>query len=81
MLVVGATYPEEMRQIRAVVGDMTLLVPGVGAQGGGIREVVEAGRNAQGRGMVINASRSIIFAANPADAARELRDTINAYRF
>jgi len=81
MLVVGATYPEEMRQIRAAVGDMTLLIPGVGAQGGGIRQVITAGRNQHGRGMIINASRSIIFAANPGAAARELCDTINVYRF
>lgn len=81
MLVVGATYPDEMRQIRALVGDMTLLVPGIGAQGGGIRQTVLAGRNQHGKGMIINASRAIIFADNPTAAARELRDTINVYRF
>jgi orotidine-5'-phosphate decarboxylase len=81
MLVVGATYPDEMRQIRALVGDLTLLIPGVGAQGGGIQQTVTAGRNHHGRGMMINASRSIIFADNPGAAARELRDTINLYRF
>jgi len=63
MLVAGATYPDELRRIRAVVGDMTLLVPGVGAQGGDVRAVVSAGINSRGTGLVINASRSILYAS------------------
>lgn len=80
MLVVGATYPEEMRVIRSVVGDMTFLVPGVGAQGGDVQAVVEAGKNSAGKGLVISSSRGILFAENPKEAARALRDEINLYR-
>jgi orotidine-5'-phosphate decarboxylase len=77
MLVAGATYPDEMRQIRQIAGDMTFLVPGIGAQGGDIRQVVEAGLNSNGKGLIISASRSIIFADNPSEAARTMRDQIN----
>lgn len=77
MLVMGATYPDELRQARSIVGEMTLLVPGVGAQGGDIAEVVNAGLNQAKRGLIINSSRGIIFADDPAAAARDLRDQIN----
>lgn len=80
MLVAAATYPDELAQIRALVGDMTFLAPGIGAQGGDIRAVVEAGLNRQGRGLIINSSRGIIFAKSPAQAAKTLRDHINRYR-
>jgi orotidine-5'-phosphate decarboxylase len=80
MLVVGATRPEELRQIRALVGDMTLLLPGIGAQGGSVEQAVKAGVNSQRKGMIISASRSVIFADDPADEARKLRDEINEYR-
>jgi len=80
MLVVGATYPEEMRRIRGIAPDITLLVPGVGAQGGDVVAVVAAGLDAHGRGLMISSSRGIIFSADPAGAARELRDEINAAR-
>ncbi len=80
MLVVGATYPDELRQVRAVVGDMTILVPGVGAQGGSIEQVVTAGLNAQRKGLIINAARSVIFSDDPAAEARRLRDEINRWR-
>lgn len=80
MLVAGATYPDELRQIRAAVGEMTLLVPGIGAQGGDIEATVRAGLNASGRGMIINSSRAVIFADDPAAAARDLRGAINRYR-
>ena len=59
MLVVGATYPEPLRRVREVVGSMSLLVPGVGSQGGDVAAVVEAGTNRQRAGLVINASRSV----------------------
>ena len=80
MLVTAATYPDEMAQIRALVGDMTLLVPGIGAQGGDIQAVIEAGLNRRGKGLIINSSRGIIFADSPARAAERLRDDINRYR-
>jgi orotidine-5'-phosphate decarboxylase len=77
MLVAGATYPDDLRRIRAAVGDMTLLVPGVGAQGGDAAQTVQAGKNSAGRGLIINSSRGILWAEDPADAARALRDEIN----
>jgi orotidine-5'-phosphate decarboxylase len=80
MLVVGATYPGEMRRIREVSGDLTFLVPGVGAQGGDVQAVVEAGLNSQGRGLIISSSRGIMSANDPGEAARALRDEINRFR-
>jgi len=80
MLVVGATYPDDMRQIRAVVGDMTFLVPGVGEQGGDVETTIRAGLNRHRKGVIINSSRGIIFSDDPAAAARDLRDTINCSR-
>lgn len=87
LLVVGATYPGEMQAIRQIVGDMPFLVPGIGAQGGDIRAVMEAGVDSRQQGMMISASRSVIFASNDTDftdAARDeaikLRDEINQYR-
>ena len=80
MLVVGATYPKVLEQVRAVVGDMTLLIPGIGAQGGDIEAVIQAGQNSQNKGLMINSSRSIIFADKPASASQHLRDAINACR-
>ncbi|MBW8901351.1 MAG: orotidine-5'-phosphate decarboxylase [Massilia sp.] len=88
-LVVGATFPEELAQVRAIVGDMPLLVPGVGAQGGDVAATVRAGRTAQGAGMMINSSRAILYAAPHAGedfaaaarrVAQETRDDINRYR-
>jgi len=80
MLVVGATYPDEMRVVRKIAPEMTLLVPGIGAQGGDIEAVVSAGLDSNGKGLMISASRSIIFSDNPAAAARSHRDEINAAR-
>jgi len=73
MLVVGATYPEELRQIRQMVGEeMQFLVPGVGAQGGSLTEALQAGANSQGEGLIINSARGIIFAADPRAEAQTL---------
>jgi orotidine-5'-phosphate decarboxylase len=87
LLVVGATYPQELADIRARTGDMTFLVPGVGAQGGDVEQAVRSGRRADGRGLVINSSRGILYAGSGEDfaaAARratlELRAAINAAR-
>ncbi len=80
LLVVGATYPKELAEIRKIVGDMTLLVPGIGAQGGNIEKTVKAGLNRKGSGMIVNSSRAIIFAQNPRAEAIKLRDEINIYR-
>ncbi len=81
MLVVGATYPDEMRQIRAIIGDdIPMLVPGIGAQGGAVEAVVEAGLDSSGGGLIISASRSVIYADDPASSAQALRDQINRAR-
>jgi orotidine-5'-phosphate decarboxylase len=87
-LVVGATFAQELAQVRAIVGDMPLLVPGIGAQGGDIEASVRAGRTADGYGMMINSSRAILFAASDeetyAAAARQVAtatmDEINRCR-
>lgn len=75
LLVVGATYPEEMSALRLAAGDMTFLVPGIGAQGGSIEAVVKAGQNSQGRGLIVSSSRSIIFASSGGDFAEAARAT------
>lgn len=72
-VMVGATYPEELAEVRKIVGDMPILIPGIGAQGGDLEKTVAAGRDSRGRGILIAASRSVIFASsgeNFADAAR-----------
>ncbi|MDO4708397.1 MAG: orotidine-5'-phosphate decarboxylase [Pseudomonadota bacterium] len=86
-LVVGATFPEELGRIRTIVGDMPLLIPGVGAQGGDVAAVVKNGKTADGTGLMINSSRGILYASMDSDfleaaaqAARSLRDEINRYR-
>ena len=88
-LVVGATFPEELAQVRAMVGDMPLLVPGIGAQGGDIAATVTSGKTADGTGMMINSSRAILyatpqqgedFAAAARRVALETRDAINQHR-
>jgi orotidine-5'-phosphate decarboxylase len=80
MLVVGATYPDEMRRIRAIAPQMPFLVPGVGAQGGDVAAVVAAGLDARGKGLMISSSRGILYSDDPGAAARSLRDEINAAR-
>ncbi len=80
MLVVGAPYSEELAIVRRIAGEMTFLVPGIGSQGGDIEKTVKAGLNLQKAGMIINASRGIIFGRNAREEARRLRDEINNYR-
>ncbi|AKJ69100.1 orotidine 5'-phosphate decarboxylase [Pandoraea thiooxydans] len=86
-LVVGATFPNEIAAVRAIVGDMPLLIPGIGAQGGDVAATVTAGRTADGSGMMINSSRAIIYAGSGEDfgqaaaqAACQTRDAINEHR-
>lgn len=63
-LVVGATYPEEIRKVRQRVGDAPLLVPGIGAQGGDLNNTVRNGLDSQGWGLLINSSRAILYASS-----------------
>jgi orotidine-5'-phosphate decarboxylase len=87
-LVVGATYPAELAQVRSIVGTMPILVPGIGAQGGDVNAVVGAGASAPDsstasqstnasatsrRGLVINSSRAILYASDGADFAAAAR--------
>lgn len=86
-LVVGATWPEQMAKLRSITGTMPFLVPGVGAQGGDVEALVKAGQTADGKGLMINSSRAVLYAGddeNFAIAARrvalETRDLINQHR-
>ena len=69
MLVTGATYPEELGSVRRLVGDMPLLVPGIGAQGGDLHQVLINGVDSQGYGLLISSSRGIIYASAGRDFA------------
>lgn len=84
-LVVGATFPAEIAAVRQRVGDMPLLIPGIGAQGGDIDQTVKAGKNTDGAGMMINSSRAILYASSAdnwreaaAKAALQTRNAINS---
>jgi len=72
-VVVGATYPDELKEVRAIVGDMPILIPGVGAQGGDVGEAAFAGKDSRGKGIIVTASRSIIFASRGSDFADAAR--------
>jgi orotidine-5'-phosphate decarboxylase len=87
-LVVGATYPQELAEVRSIIGDnVPLLIPGVGAQGGDVAAVVHNGKNSTGTGLIVSSSRAILyagagpeFAQDARAATRALRDEINRYR-
>ena len=87
LLVVGATYPGDLAEVRALVGAMPLLVPGVGAQRGDVAQVVQNGQTAQGTGLIISSSRGILYASSGEDfagaaraATQQLRGEINSSR-
>ncbi len=69
-LVMGATYPEQLAEVRKLTGDLPFLIPGVGAQGGNLKQTVINGLNHKGDGIIINASRSIIYASTEPDFAQ-----------
>jgi orotidine-5'-phosphate decarboxylase len=86
-LVVGATYPQELARVRELTGDLPLLVPGIGAQGGDIEATVRAGRSNAGSGLMISSSRAILyagagedFAAQARRVALDTREAINRWR-
>ncbi|ALN87559.1 orotidine 5'-phosphate decarboxylase [Lysobacter capsici] len=86
-LVVGATWPAQLREVRAIVGEVPFLVPGVGAQGGDVEAVVSNAKTADGTGLMVSSSRAILYASSGEDyadaaaaAAKSLRDQINRYR-
>ena len=87
LLVVGATYPRELAEVREITGNMPFLVPGVGAQGGDVDQAVRSGQTSDGTGLIISSSRSILYASSGEDfaaAARKatmtLREQINLSR-
>ena len=87
LLVIGATYPAELKRVRELTPDFCFLVPGIGAQGASVKEAIENGKNTCGTGLIINSSRAILYASNQNDFAHaaqqktiELRDQINCYR-
>jgi orotidine-5'-phosphate decarboxylase len=73
MLVTGATYPEQLEAIRKTVGDMALLVPGIGAQGGDLDAAVAAGLASNGEGLVFSTSRAVLYASAGDDYAAAAR--------
>lgn len=86
-LVVGATYPEQLEQVRAISPELPILVPGIGAQEGELESSVLAGLDGTGAGLLINASRAISYASSGSDfqdaarsVASSLRDRINEVR-
>ena len=86
-LVVGATHPNDLKTIRAIATDLPILLPGVGTQGGQTNAIVQNGLNRKGSGILINSSRSILYASSGtdfADAARQsaedLRQVLNSAR-
>ena len=79
LAVMGATRPADLQLARELAGEeLFFLVPGVGAQGADLSEAVAAGLNQAGSGLIINSSRAIAQAPDPAQAAAQLRDSINA---
>ncbi len=75
-VVVGATYPEQLKKVREIVGDMPILIPGIGAQGGDLVATLKAGLNSKKQGIIISSSRGIIFSDNPKEATLKLHHQI-----
>lgn len=75
-VVVGATYPKELSKVREIIGDMPILIPGIGSQGGDLEQTIKNGLDANRQGLIISSSRSIIFAPNPREAALSLHQKI-----
>lgn len=80
MLMVGATDAQEYQEIRVLIGEMTILIPGIGTQGGAMQRIIEGALNGAKRGVLVNSARSVIFADDPSAAAKRLRDDINICR-
>jgi orotidine-5'-phosphate decarboxylase len=79
-LVVGATYPEELKRVRSICPEMSLLIPGIGAQGGDLASAVGYGVDARGEKAIINVSRQILYASKEKDFARAARNTAEKIR-
>lgn len=86
-MVIGATWPEELKKVRKLTPHMFFLIPGIGNQGGDIEKTIEAGLTQDKSGLIINISRSILYASSDKDfaqkareKAQEIKDMINKYR-
>jgi len=78
-VMVGATYPEQLGEVRAIVGDMPILIAGVGAQNGDLEKTIRLGKDSNDAGLIVNAARSIIFASSGADYAEAARKKAQEY--
>lgn len=76
-LVVGATYPEELKEVRAIAPSLPILIPGIGAQNGDLQKSVKYGKDASNKGLVMCASRAVIFAGNDKDFAVAARNKVH----
>jgi len=79
-LVVGATYPEELKKVRSICPEMPLLIPGIGAQGGDLSSAVGYGVDARGEKAIFNVSRQILYASREKDFARAARNVAEKIR-
>jgi orotidine-5'-phosphate decarboxylase len=79
-LVVGATFPRQLAEVRAIVGDLPILVPAVGEQGGDLDASVRAGSTGHGTGLLVSSSRAILYASRGPDFAEEARAAAIATR-
>ena len=79
-LVVGATYPEELKKVRSICPEMPLLIPGIGAQGGDLASAVGYGVDAWGEKAIINVSRQILYASKEKDFAQAARNVAEKIR-
>lgn len=80
LMVVGATWPEQLRKVRKIAPDMFFLIPGIGAQGGDLEKTLQVGLTKDKSGLIISSSRGIIFSENPRQEALKLKKEINKYR-
>ncbi|MBV9159174.1 MAG: orotidine-5'-phosphate decarboxylase [Candidatus Kaiserbacteria bacterium] len=72
-LVVGATYPDEIKEVRAIVPEMTFLIPGTGAQGGDLASSVKNGQRTDGKGFILSTTRAIVYASDRPDYQEVIR--------
>ncbi|MBI2012628.1 orotidine-5'-phosphate decarboxylase [Candidatus Curtissbacteria bacterium] len=80
LMVVGATWPNQLGEVRQVAPKLTFLVPGIGPQGGDLKKTLNYGLRRDKKGLIISASRSIIYSSDPRISAQKLRDEINKHR-
>jgi orotidine-5'-phosphate decarboxylase len=72
-VVVGATYSEELKRVRTIIGDMPILIPGLGSQGGTVKDIVTNALDSKKQGIIVNSSREVLYASNGTDFAEAAR--------